>query len=145
VPREVQSYPGEYELGSGILDPLTSPGLLISTILNARDIYSTGLVDFATVGPGSQVWILGYSVHVVDVPPPDPLGLVVRAEGSFDLGPPFSFRLEQELVLPVLDQSGQGSRFSGRARMESPTVRLSLSNQTGAQLTVSFQFWGKAV
>lgn len=142
----VQAYPGEYPLGSGVLQELLSGNPLFSIALNTRDIYSAGAPDFVVAGPGSQVWILGYSIRVSRPPPflapATPLGLDLEVLGAYEAAAPFIFGTEQRIILPVF---AGVHRYSGRARMESPVGIFQLNNQTGNDLEVSFQFWGKAI
>lgn len=140
----VQSYPGLYSMGEGV-EVLPDGNGITSIALNVRDLYTPGAPDFIIFGPGSQVWYVGYSVRVsrpFPFPAPaNPLGLELELEGSFDVSIPFTFATEERLILPVYEGIHQ---LTGRARVESPVVTLSLFNNTGDDLEVSFQFWGKA-
>lgn len=144
----VQSYPGLYPLGEGRGVALPDLNGITSIALNTRDLYTPGASDFIIFGPGSQVWYVGYSVRVFVLPfpifpaPPNPLGLELELQGSFDVAIPFTFSSEERLILPVYEGIFQ---YTGRARVESPVVTLGLFNNTGADLEVSFQFWGKAL
>jgi len=146
VAETVQAYPGQYPLGSGEEQTLLDGNILTSIALNTRDIYSAGSPDFVIAGPGSQVWFLCYSIRVSRPPPflapATPLGLELEVQGSYDAGTPFIFGNEQRIILPVF---AGVHHYSGRARMESPVGMFQLNNQTGNDLEVSFQFWGKAI
>ena len=142
----VQSYPGLYPMGSGQNVSLLDATAITSIALNTRDIYAPGASDFILFGPGSQVWYVGYSIRVsrpLPFPAPaNPLGLELRLEGSFDVVVPYTFGTEEQLILPVYEGVRQ---YTGRARVESPVVELTLINNTLDTLEVSFQFWGKAL
>lgn len=142
----VQSYPGLYSLGSGINQAFLDGTGINSIFLNTRDVYSPGNPDYILFGPGSQVWIVGYSVRA-STPSPfpaptNPLGLRIDVQGSYDIAIPFFSQTEQQIILPVYAQI---YHYAGRARVESPVALLSLNNNTGNTLEISFQFWGKAL
>lgn len=143
----VSVFPGLYPLGTGQNQVFLNGTSFGSFALNARDVFSEGDSDFSALGPGSQVWLAGYSIRAsrpFPFPAPaTPLGLILSAEGSYDLVAPFTFDVEQEIILPVF--GGVRYHYSGRIRTESPVARFSLTNNTGNDLEVSFSFWGKAL
>lgn len=142
--RDFRVYAGLYDLGAGQAQTLVNATTLTSGVLNTRNLGTPGAPDFLVVGPGSQVWILGYSIRAsrpFPFPvPADPLGLDLRIGGSYDLVAPFTFQTEQRILLPVY---AGVHHFHGRARVESPAANVSVFNGTGNDLEVSFQFWGK--
>lgn len=142
----VQSFPGLYPLGSGQAQTLLNGTSVSSFVLNTRDLASPGDPDYVLVGPGSQVWCVGYSIRASRPSPfpqpTDPLGLTLQLEGSYDPVIPLIFGTEQRLILPVY---AGVHHFQGWARVESPIVQCIVINVTGNDLEVSFQFWGKAV
>lgn len=144
-----QVFGGLFNLGRKMDFTLNSPGVEQSAVLNARDLGSVGDPDFGTLGPGSQVWIVGYSVSINSpvVLATDALGLSLQVAGSFDVDfPEISFSTEQEIILPVYGTASSQPlyRYSGHARVESPAVQLFFDNITGQNLVISYQFWGKA-
>lgn len=138
---------GLYPLGSGIDQALANGTSIDSSFLNARDLGQPGAPDFVLLGPGSQVWILGYSVRVGSVlAPTDELGLTMRAQSAYETLPPFIGSTEASLILPIyLFGILTSAQYQGRFRIEAPAALLSLFNNTGQTLTVSFQFWGKGL
>lgn len=144
--RKLSIFPGLYSIGAGRAVTLPDGNFLFSDAFNTRDVFTTQSSDYPIVGPGSQVWILGYSIRVSrPIPFPAPanqLGLKLSLFGSYDVVVPFIFNPEQQLILPVRE----GVRnYSGRARAESPAVQWGLFNDTGNDLEISYQFWGKAL
>lgn len=144
--RKFSIYPGLYSIGAGRAVTLLNGAAILSFILNTRDVFTTVADDFLQVGPGSQVWIAGYSIRVsrpFPFPAPaNPLGLELEFLGSYDVVIPFFFGTEQRIILPV--RAGIRS-YSGRVRAESPAVEWNLINNTGNDLELSYQFWGKAL
>jgi hypothetical protein len=143
----VSVFPGLYPLGSGQNQSLLDGTFLSSSGLNASDVFTPGPApDFPFVGPGSQVWMLGYSIRVSRpfpfLAPATPLGLTLEARGSYDVVIPFIFEFEQQIILPVF--AGL-NHYSGRFRTESVSGLFVLTNNTGNNLEVSFSFWGKAL
>lgn len=144
--RQFAIFPGLYDLGSGRNQTLLNLGFLDSFLLNTRDVFTKGSADYPAIGPGSQVWIVGYSLRVsrpFPFPPPaNQTGLQLRISGSYDEIVPFNFGEEQRIILPVRTLP---HHYAGRARIESPVVQFEVFNNTGNDLEVSYQFWGKAL
>jgi hypothetical protein len=140
-----QVFGGLYSMGSGLETTLLDSSSIRSSVLNLRDLASPNAPDFDILGPGSQVCELGYSMRVLSaLAPVDTLGLELDFEGSFNAAAPFIFRAIQTIALPIY-QAGLEYEFSGKSRSEHPAVDFFLGNLTGRTLTVSFQFWGKAL
>lgn len=138
---------GLYPLGSGINATLADGTSLLSSVLNTRDLGQPGAPDRVLLGPGSQVWIVGYSVRVGSLlAPTDVLGLELQVGEAYETVAPFVFGTVSQTILPVYVFGVFTSvPYSGRFRTEAPAVQLSLVNLTGQDLTVSFQFWGKGL
>lgn len=137
--------PGLYNLGAGVDQVMADSTSILSTIFNTRDLAQPGSSDFPILGPGSQAWVVGYSVLInAGVDPVNRLGLRLELYGSHQLVGPFIFIFQQRIFLPVYFAAGF-FLYSGSARVEFPAVQFVLSNLTGVALNqVSFQFWGKA-
>jgi hypothetical protein len=143
----VSVFPGLYPLGTGQNQSLLNGTFLSSNGLNTSDVFAPAAgPGFPFVGPGSQVWMLGYSIRASRPSPfpapTTPLGLTLEARGSYDLVVPFIFEFEQQIILPVF--AGL-NHYSGRFRTESVSGLFVLTNNTGNDLEVSFSFWGKAL
>lgn len=145
MPNYNAEVPGLYPLGQGQNVALPDLSSITSNVLNTRDLGQPGASDFVLLGPGSQVWYLGYAIRATALvgAPTNPLGFLLSVGGSFELAAPFFFGQDQHLLLPLY-LSEVAYHYSGRVRIEDPAAILNVSNQTGVELDVSFQFWGKA-
>jgi len=136
---------GLYLLGTGIGTNIVNGGSQASDAINTRDLQAPATPDFVTVGPGSQVWFVGWSLRLLaeNAKPANPLRAFLRISGAFDAVEPFSFTDGPEIRMPVYAQN-LGYVYNGLARVEWPVVRIDFFNNLGTDLTIDFQFWGRA-
>lgn len=143
-----QIFGGHYNLGGARDFTLNTGATVSSNVLNTRDLGSIGAPDFPVLGPGAQVWIVGYSVLINSpaILATDALGLFLEVLGSYNDAVPFTFFIEQEIKLPVYSTffTRPSYSYSGHVRVESPAVQLRIVNVTGQDLVIMYQFWGKA-
>jgi hypothetical protein len=136
---------GVYPIGQGNGVAVPNGNSFSSNVLNTRDLGQPGAPDFLALGPGSQIWYVGYSIRVSSaLAPTDTLGLLLTVGGAYELTAPFLFGQDLQLTLPVY-QPLASYTYSGRVRIEAPAAAVTVFNNTGQELTVSFQFWGKAL
>lgn len=142
------AYGGIYPLGNAQNQSIANLSGFSSNVLNTRDLGQAGAPDFVVLGPGSQVWDLGYSIRcqATSGPVTDPDKLVLGVFGSFDNVPVFIFGEVQRILLPLYGTAAFQPiyEYSGRVRVEWPAAQLSVTNNTGVGITASWQFWGKA-
>jgi len=135
---------GLYSLGVGVGANIADGGDQQSDILNTQDIHNVGSPDFVTLGPGSQVWFVGWALRLfaTNAKPADPLRAFLRI--AHGVGPtPFVFGLGPELLMPVYAEA-VAYDYQGWARVEWPVVRIDFFNNLGTDITLDFQFWAKA-
>lgn len=145
MPNFRAQVPGVYPLGSDQNLAVPDASGWSSSILNTRDLGQPGAVAFVDTGPGSQVWIVGYAIRILSLggAPTNPLGLRLVLSGSLDIATPYTFVDIEAILLPFW-QAELFYEFVGRARVEHPAAIMRVDNNTGQELTVSYQFWGKA-
>lgn len=144
----IVAFQGLYDLGTEIGRVLNTGTSLASFVLNTRDLGAPGAPDYVLLGPGSQVWTLGYAIQITSpvVVPASPLDLLLTFGGSYQVVAPFSFIEAQRIRLPVYSDFGLTPFYfySGHVRSEASACVWTLFNSTGQNLTLSYQFWGKA-
>lgn len=144
----IQAFPGLYDLGSGQNQLIPNGSGFSSILCNLRDLLSPQQVDFSALGPGSQVWMLGYAVRFrsdtfgVPFAVPDELGILLDVTGGFDFVPVFITSTIEQIRLPVYNGS-LVQQYSGMLRCEFPVATFSVSQNTGATIECSWQFWAK--
>ena len=142
--EQVSSVGTLYELGheQGLLVP--NGGGAQGFILNTRDLLQPGASDYVLLGPGSQVWYVGYAIEIFPSggAPALPHQFIAQLSGSFDTAIPFVFGTLEEWALPVY--AGVTGFYQGWARGEAPALAVFFLNRCGVDCTVSFQCWGKA-
>lgn len=147
MPAFQRTLPTEYDLGNAQSQSIPDNSVIDSLVLNTRDTLQPGAPDFVILGPGSEVWWIGYSIQINTAIPgdvvPNPLGLLLNVEESFQTAVPYVFGVTQSLLLPVY--SGAGWSYSGKYRVEGAAAQIEIGNFTGTVLqNVSWQFWGRS-
>lgn len=136
---------GLYPLGNGIGTTVVSGSSQGSDVFNTRDLQQPGAADFVILGPGSQAWFVGWSIRLLapNAKPADPLRAFLRVSGSFNIEVPYFFGNGPELRTPVYAQN-LAHEYYGFVRVEWPAAEIAWFNQLGTDITLDFQFWGKA-
>lgn len=136
---------GLFPLGNAIDATVVDGGSVSSAVFNTRDLQQPGAPDFVVLGPGSQAWFLGWaiSIRTPDANPVNSMAAFLRVSGSFEEVAPFFFLTGHEIRTPVYVQNFPTEYF-GFVRVEWPAVQITFFNSLGTNVTISFQFWGKA-
>ena len=75
--------------------------------------------------------------------PANSLDAFLRVSGSFNIATPYSFGNGPEIRTPVYAEN-LATEYYGFVRVEWPAAQISWFNNLGTDITLDFQFWGKA-